>query len=250
MTSRERMARAEAYVFGLMNEHERDRAQRDMEVDPEFRECVMALGEQLRRLRERADVPVSIPEDAWQDISRRVAAMPHLTGAETAARIAGMLPPAADASRKGLLRVRRPYAHQFGGWKGTVVAGALAAALVIGYLAGQTMAPPPTPRAVAVLSAHDGSVGAVLEEFGGSRVRVLPLAPYDVPEGKVLQVWAGEVPFAVLGAMREVTLQGPDLPMGRLSHAYEISLEDAPGSSTGRRQGPVLLSGQTVTPPR
>ncbi len=250
MTSRERMARAEAYVFGLMNEHERERAQRDMEVDAEFRQCVATLGEQLRRLRDRPDVPVSIPDDAWREISQRVAAMPHLAGAETAARMAGMLPPATDASRKGLLRMRRPYAHQFGGWKGTVMAGALAAALALGYFAGQTMAPPPTAQAVAVLSAEDGSAGAVLEELGGSRIRILPLAPLDLPEGKVLQVWAGEVPFAVLGAMREVTLQGPDLPEGRRSHSYEISLEDAPGSSTGRRQGPVLLSGQTVTPPQ
>lgn len=250
MTARDRMARAEAYVFGLMSEHERERAQRDMEVDAQFRQCVTMFGEQLRRLRDEPKVPLSIPDDAWKDISLRIADMPHLTGAETAARMAGMLPPATDPSRKGLLRVRRPYAHQFGGWKGTVVAGALAAALVIGYLSGQTMAPPPSPQAAAVLVTGDGTAGAVVEEFSGNRLRILPLIPLDVPAGKVLQVWAGEIPVGVLGRVGDVTLQGPDLAAPQEGHFYEITLEDAPGSPTGRRQGALLLSGQAVVPPR
>lgn len=250
MSMKDRMSRAEDYVFGLMDEHERERAERDMEVDPEFRNCVMVLGEQLRRLRDEPNVPVSIPDDAWREISQRIAAMPHLAGAETAARMAGMLPPARDPSRKGLLGIKRPYAHQFGGWRGTVVAGGLVAAMAVGYLAGQATAPAPTPVAVAVLETGDGSAGAVIEEYPGNRLRILPLAAFDVPEGKVLQVWAGTIPVGVMGRAAEVTLQGPDMPAPQAGHRYEITLENAPGSSTGRPQGDVVVSGQAVLPPR
>lgn len=247
MTSGDRMARAEDYVFGLMSEEERARAERDMEVDAEFRNCVMILGEQLRRLREEPNVPVSIPDEAWREISQRIAAMPHLAGAETAARMAGMTPQASSQARPGLLRMRRPFARQFAGWRGTAVAGAVAAALLVGYLVGRATGPVPSPLAVAVLAAADGTNAALIEEYPGNRLRILPLAPFDVPEGKVLQIWAGAVPVGVLGRAAETTLLGPDMPAPQAGHPYSITLEDGPAT---RPQGPTLASGEAVVPPR
>ena len=252
MTPKDRMSRAEDYVFGLLDEQERQRAERDMEVDAEFRDCVMLLAEQLRRLREEPKVPLSIPDDAWRDISRRIAAMPHLAGVETAARMAGIALPSNDPSRKGLLRVKRPAAHQFGGWRGTVAACALAAALLVGYFAGQASAPAPTPMAAAVLlAAGDGQAAALIEEYAARRLRILPLTAFDVPEGKVLQVWSGEMPVGIMARAVETILLGPDaLPAPQAGRGYAITLEEAPASSTGRPQGPVLASGSSVLPPR
>lgn len=250
MTLNDRMARAEDYVLGLMDEHERERAERDMEVDAEFRNCVMELAERLRRLRERTNAPISIPDDAWRDISQRIAAMPQMAGSEAATRMVTpvLAPPSPDA--KGFLRLKRPYAHQFGGWRGTVVAVALAAAMAAGYLAGQSMAPAPRPEVAAVLSGGDGVAAMVVEAYAGHRVRLLPLAPVEVPAGKVLQFWAGGMPLGALARAVETTLTAPEQADHHAGQRYEVTLEDMPGSSTGRPQGPVVLSGQAIVPPR
>ncbi|WP_246674490.1 hypothetical protein [Mesorhizobium sp. B4-1-3] len=44
----DRVARAGDYVFGLMNDRERARAERDLQVDPAFRDTVLRLAERLR----------------------------------------------------------------------------------------------------------------------------------------------------------------------------------------------------------
>ncbi|WP_246674327.1 hypothetical protein [Mesorhizobium sp. B4-1-1] len=44
----DRVARAGDYVFGLMNDRERARAERDLEIDPAFRDTVLRLAERLR----------------------------------------------------------------------------------------------------------------------------------------------------------------------------------------------------------
>lgn len=234
MTLRDRMTRAEDYVFGLMSEQERARAERDMEVDPAFRECVMMLAEQLRRLRE-PDGPVSISDDAWAQISGRIAAMPQMAG------MAGTAP---DPTRKGMLGVKRPFAHQFGGWKGTVMALALAAAMAVGYVVGQASAPVPSPQTLALLEAPDGTAGALVEAYADRSLRILPLADIEVPPGKVLQVWAVGRPVGVLPHAGEGMLRGPELPLPREGEVYELTLEDAPGVPAGRPPGPVVLSGE------
>ena len=44
----DRIARAGDYVFGLMNDIERRRAERDLEIDPAFRDAVLRLAERMR----------------------------------------------------------------------------------------------------------------------------------------------------------------------------------------------------------
>ena len=41
------MSRAGSYVLGLMGEAERERAERDLEVDAEFRDAVLHIAERL-----------------------------------------------------------------------------------------------------------------------------------------------------------------------------------------------------------
>ena len=47
-SERDYVARAGDYVFGLMNDKERARAERDLEIDPAFRDAVLSLDERLR----------------------------------------------------------------------------------------------------------------------------------------------------------------------------------------------------------
>jgi anti-sigma-K factor RskA len=244
MNLSDRMARAEDYVFGLMNEQQRERAERDMEVDAEFRECVVVLAQQLRRLRE-PNTPVSISDDAWRDITRRIASLPQMTGAQTAARMAGMtLPGAADPSRKGHLKLRRPFADQFMGWKGTVIALGIIAALGVGYIVGQQSAPLPNPLAVALLEDGDNVPKGLVEAWEDRSVRIIPVENVEVPEGKVLQFWIDGVPFGVMPSSLEGMLRGPELPLPRDGVIYEITLEDAPGIRQGQRPGELLFKGE------
>lgn len=245
----DRMARAEDYVFGLMSEEERVRAERDMEVDGEFRECVMRLGEQLRRLR-APNTPVEISDDAWRDITRRIAAMPQMTGAATSARMAGAGLQLPGASRSGFLKVKRPFAQQFGGWKGTVMALALAAALGVGYYVGRASAPLPSPETVALLNDGDGSPAALVEAWHDRSLRLLPFVAIEAPAGKVLQFWAGGQPVGVLPRATEGVVRGPHLPLPRVGERYEITFEDAPGVSAGQRPGPIILGGEATAAPR
>ena len=43
----DRIARAGDYVLGLMNDAERERAERDLEIDPAFRDAVVQLAERM-----------------------------------------------------------------------------------------------------------------------------------------------------------------------------------------------------------
>ncbi len=79
MTAGNRMARAEDYVFGLMDENERRRAERDMEIDAEFRQCVLELAQKLQRLHDGHEPPRS-PDEIWSDIAARIAELPQMAG--------------------------------------------------------------------------------------------------------------------------------------------------------------------------
>ena len=256
MSHEERMARAGDYVLGLMDEHERERAERDMTVDPEFRECVRLLAERFHAF-DRDLVPDAVPDAMWGNIADKISDMPQMAVDEVARqRLAAMGIPQLDPHRKGHLQIRRPYAHQFGGWRGGVMAACLIAALGAGYLAGQSMAPAPEPVVVVLLNDENDVPGAFVEAYGNDAVRIVPLVDFDVPEGKTLEVWTlydqdvGPVSLGTFQHPSEITLRGPDLPTPQTDQLYEITLEDAPGSPVGRPTGPILVKGLAVRPPR
>ena len=253
MDARDPMTRAEDYVFGLMSEQERARAERDMEIDPEFRECVTVLAERLRKLH-RAKGAAPMSDSDWNEITAHITRMPQMAGNDMAARLAALGMPVADPDAKGMLRIKRPGAQQLAGWRGTVIAGALIAALATGYFVGQASAPPPQPVAAAFLAAEDGLPAAMIEIYGNGSLRFLPLAGFDVPAGKVAQLWAEQeglaIPLGVLRGIAEATLQGPEVYAPAPGQGVRITLEDAPGSSSGRPSGPVLLTGEAVAPAR
>ncbi len=253
MNSRDRMTRAEDYVFGLMNEQERARAERDMQVDPEFREYVSVLAERLRRLH-RAKEASSVADTDWNEITQRLTQMPQMSGNDLTARMAEMGLQAPDPEAKGVLRVKRPGAQQLAGWKGTVIALALAAALAVGYVVGQTSAPAQSPVAVALLAAPNDVPAAMLEVYGNDKVRFLPLTHIDVPAGNVLQFWTWRqdmpIPLGMLSVAVDATWQGPEVRSFTESQVFDVTLEPASGSASGRPTGPSILSGEAVIPQR
>ena len=125
----DRVARAGDYVLGLMNDRDRERAERDLEIDPAFRDTVMRLAERMH-VFDRTGRP-SGDGDRWRLISQRIAEMPQM-------RVVGH----DEAKPTPVINrlERRPYGvgvHSLGGRRGgAAIAIALIVVFALGYLVG------------------------------------------------------------------------------------------------------------------
>lgn len=131
MSQEERMSRAGDYVLGLMDDHERHRAERDMEVDAEFRDCVLRLAERFHVFEHGADD--GNRDEMWASVGARLAALPQM---RTEA-------PAEDASPAHASRIGPTTPAGFDRWRIAVIAACLAAVWGLGFLAGRATAPQP-----------------------------------------------------------------------------------------------------------
>ncbi|ESY07770.1 hypothetical protein NKK48_11810 [Mesorhizobium sp. C386A] len=122
----DRVARAGDYVLGLMNDRDRERAERDLEIDPAFRDTVMRLAERMHVLDRGAP---SGGSDRWRLISQRIAELPQM-------RVVGQ-----DEAKPVIGRLeRKPYGvgvHSLGGRRGFAIAITLMVVFALGYLVGQ-----------------------------------------------------------------------------------------------------------------
>jgi len=107
------------------------------------------------------------------------------------------------------------------------------------------------PTMVAVLL--DGNrAGAVVHAFADGRVVLVPITSINVPAGRALQVWTlpsrerGPVSVGLMSEARTLQLSLKDLPPPGPDQLFEITLEPATGSPTGRPTGPVLFKGNTA----
>ena len=99
----------------------------------------------------------------------------------------------------------------------------------------------------------DGNrAGAVVHTFADGSHVLLPLTSISVPEGRALEIWTlpsrerGPVSVGLMNQARTLTLSLKDLPATRTDQLFEITLEPAGGSPTGRPTGPVLFKGNTA----
>ena len=91
----DQMTRAGDYVLGLMDDVERERAERDLEIDPAFREAVIGIAERMRLLDpagQARDGDAGDDANAWRVISARIAEMPQMRAARTAVSTATSSP--------------------------------------------------------------------------------------------------------------------------------------------------------------
>ena len=75
MNETDRLARAGNYVFGRMDEAERERAERDLERDASFREAVLEIAER-ERLARLGETPET--DGRWRAVSAQLADMPQM----------------------------------------------------------------------------------------------------------------------------------------------------------------------------
>jgi anti-sigma-K factor RskA len=135
------------------------------------------------------------------------------------------------------------------------MAASVVVALGVGYLAGSFGTGARRPVMIAVLlNPADATPGAIVEAFADDSVRLVPLDRFEIPAGNILQVWTlpdpatGPVSLGTFSDPSAIRLSGPDLPSPQTGQLYEITLEPAPGSPTGRPTGPILVKGFAKAP--
>lgn len=125
----ERGKRAGDFILGRMDEAERERAERDLEFDPAFREAVIRLADEMR-LFDRVEAPAD--GERWKRIAARIAELPQMRLA-TGDGHASPRPPVKPLDRRpvgmGL--------HALPDRRAFFVALGLITAFALGYLVGK-----------------------------------------------------------------------------------------------------------------
>ena len=238
---------ADVYVLGLLEASEAAEVERRMDGDADLAAAVGASRDRFLELD--LAVPPAVARPAmWEAIERRIAEPGQGDGALSSAA-----PQAAAAGDGGDRKRSWGNANDNAAvrrWRAVSLAAIAASVIVVaGASALVWMTPEPQPQVVAILAGASGEPLAVLEDFGDSRARLTPLTMFDVPNGRTMQVWTlpskerGPVSLGLLGQSVRQTLSGPALPPPHVDQLYEITLEPAGGSPTGRPTGPILVKG-------
>lgn len=229
------------YVLGVMSEQEQRAFEARLAAEPTARVALAAARERLLELDLTA--PRVAPRDGlWQRIEAGIgdASVIDIATRRTPPRAANENRPSRQASR---------FAGGF--WQGFVAASVVAA--IAAGVAWSTLWPD-HPKLVVVLLDAQAQPVSIVEAYGDQRIRVVPLGRIAVPAGKTLQVWTlpdpatGPVSMGLLSTQTATTLDGPPLPQPRLEQLYEITLEPAGGSPTGKPTGPIIGKGFAKAP--
>lgn len=237
--------RADAYVVGLMDDSDREQAERDMTTDTGFAREVGAARDRFLEL-DRAGSAATVPADLWSRIEERLA------GVQDPQQTPGQPIPTEDA--RGLT-VPPAFANDNRAvlWR-NIAGGALAASLLLVASLAYMVIAPAAPQVIAVLMNAEGQPVVMIEDFGNESARIVPLVDVAVPADRSLQVWTlpsadlGPVSLGVLEGWTTARLEGPTLPSPRDAQLYEITIEPSGGSPTGRPTGPILGKGFASIP--
>lgn len=232
----ERDARAGEYALGLLEGADLAAFELQLERDS-------ALAASVERWRARFAAidatakPIPPSPVLWQRIE---------------AGIANILP-AAERGRDRALKAGSSLGDWWNSllvWRGAALAGALAALLLAIGLNGALDRARRQPVMVAVLLTDASVAAAVVNTFADGRVEMVPLQNIAVPEGKALEIWTlwdralGPRSVGLIDRARTTSLRLDRLPLGK-DQLFEITIENATGSPTGRPTGPIVAKGTT-----
>ncbi len=147
MTEADRMRRAGNYVLGLMDDSERERAERDLEIDPSFRDAVVEIADRMHMF-DRPAAADKTPEDGWSRLKDYIAGMPQMRDAAPLEPSAEPEPPVtfgrrrSDGKRDTIVPPPAPKTvgtglHSVPDRRAMVFGLCLIAAFALGYVAGK-----------------------------------------------------------------------------------------------------------------
>jgi anti-sigma-K factor RskA len=240
---------AAEYVLGVLEGEDAARAERMLASDRTFAAAVAYWRDRLAELDQTAPtVPAS--EALWRRIEAGLA-----DTRATAAQAAPLIVPDTRNAFRALW-------HNLSFWRFSGLASAFATVLLAFglYLTAEHMRGElATERArkpvlVAVL-VKEGSnePGAVVNAFASGEVEFIALERINVPPDRALQIWTlwdravGPRSVGLIRDARSVRLNLENMPRPAANQLFEITLEPATGSPTGRPTGPILMKGTTST---
>lgn len=223
-------------VTGLASEDETTAFEARAATDAAAREALARARERFLEL-DTAAHPVAPSPRLWARIE---------DGLSGTARVESL-----DAHRARRVSERSSALSPRGFWQG--FAAASVTALVVGGLLWATLWPVP-PQLVVVLLDAEARPVSLVEAYDGQKIRIVPLGPIEVPQGRTLQVWTlpdpatGPISMGLLPSVTATVLTGPPLPAPKREQLYEITIEPAGGSPTGRPTGPIVGKGFAKAP--
>lgn len=228
----DRDARAESFVLGLLEPSEVEALEHALVRDPAWAAAVERARARFLPLDLTAP-DVALREGFWADLARRIEAEPREVEVPPQSPVAANVSRPPPAWRRAL---------------GLPLGLAAAAGLLGGVLVGQRLMPP-DPLVIAVLLDEAGAPRAIVEDFGRETARIRFVSEVTVPAGRQMQVWTlpspqtGPVSIGLLEGPQGARLAPPKLDPPKDGQLYEITLEPAGGSLTGRPTGPILAKG-------
>ncbi|WP_414157356.1 anti-sigma factor domain-containing protein [Pseudomonas sp. BNK-15] len=220
------------YVLGTLSAEQHEAVRQRLTGDQQLRGAVDAWEQRLLALNALAE-PLPPNPRLWGRISRSVDAQSQTLPQRIA-------PP----------RQSGRWWHRLVLWQGLAGAG-LVASLLLAFTLLTAKAPEPSFLVVLVAPA-DSAPGWVVQASDTRSIQLIPLGQFAVPSDKVLQFWTkGEqwqAPLS-LGLVKpgeQYRVPAHDLPPLEPNQLFELTLERAGGSPTGRPTGPVQFIGRAV----
>lgn len=233
MESEEQDLLAAEFAMGTLEGDVLERAERLVAEDPAFARDVEAWRRRLGALDRTAD-PETADDALWKRIEQ------SLDGADDTRTEAAVPSHAPQAAAN----------QNF--WKRCAMGGLAASMLLTAGLVTAVATRPAEPLFVAVLLADDRRPGALIQIYEDQEVKLVPLQEFAIPPEQVFQVWtlptpqSAPVSIGLLSQARSVRLNLSDLPSPASNQFFEITLEPAGGSPTGRPTGPILYKGNAA----
>ncbi|MBV7536443.1 anti-sigma factor [Duganella sp. sic0402] len=227
------------YVLGTLSAAERRALEQRMTREPLLRAEVAAWERRLLPLTSLAP-PVEPSAAVWPRIAASVQAAFSPAGAagpvDAGVTLAGGWRRCWDDLRL---------------WRG-LAGGAVAASLVLAVLLGLRPSAPEAAYMVVLVAPQDRGAGWVVQASLNRQLTLTPLHGTVVPDRKALQFWtkapgwSGPVSLGLVESDRSLKLALDKLPPVQPDQLFEITLEPATGSPTGKPTGPVLYIGKAV----
>lgn len=224
---------ADEYVLGLLSEAEMAEVENEIERNSALANAVAEARERFLPLDTNID-PAAVSPVLWNAIATRLPEQ-AMTAEPSIASVSPRVPMAGNDNART-------------GWRATAIS-AIAASLMLAVGLVWSMARVAEPLVVAVLLNEAGEVQAVVEDFGNDTASIRLLTDFNVPADRTMQVWTlpsremGPMSLGLLEDAHSARLSGSTLPKPQDAQLYEITLEQAGGSPTGRPTGPILAKG-------